>query len=407
MLGCDLQGSAADASADVAALGPALAALTGLQHLELRVDGRSQYLDPLPQLESTVLQQLTNLTHLRLGSGAFTSAAALQHISCLQQLQELTIEAPDCNLSTTATPGFSLLTALTSLRMGPSSGALEPDLLGRCTQLCHLSIHGCAVEPAFGDLQALLAAIGALQQLETLHFNHLRQYWWPAVDVDRWTPEVDVDPADEEGPAAAAAAEAALALARAAYGALTASSKLRSLQLDMCALPDGAWHYIFPAGRSCAALRKLHAHYVAPSGNGPDAYAEFPVADAAACSLWDVHTIVGCCPGLQDVSLCLKYPNYREHDYEDVDYNDDYYNDWVPPLRQLKQLTSLRLIHLPGKQIAELAVLTGLQDLHCNVAEPWPCVTTLLQLKELKRLKVLSVSAGALFWEHVIANVDC
>jgi hypothetical protein len=44
----------------------------------------------------------------------------------------------------------------------------------------------------------------------------------------------------------------------AAYSALTASSKLRHLDIGSCTLPAGVWQYVFPAGRQLPHLRELY-----------------------------------------------------------------------------------------------------------------------------------------------------
>jgi hypothetical protein len=77
-----------------------------------------------------------------------------------------------------------------------------------------------------------------------------------------------------------------------AYSALTASSKLRYLDLSGFGLPAGAWQHVFPAGRQLPHLWSLNMWVVhsAPVGRRPVQALE------GSC-------LVRCCPGLKSLRM--------------------------------------------------------------------------------------------------------
>ena len=73
----------------------------------------------------------------------------------------------------------------------------------------------------------------------------------------------------------------------AAYSALTASSKLRHLDVSEGSFPAGVWQHVFPAGRQLPHLRELDLSEVTGC----------PVTAA------DGSSLVSCCPGLQSLNM--------------------------------------------------------------------------------------------------------
>jgi hypothetical protein len=128
----------------------------------------------------------------------------------------------------------------------------------------------------------LLLNMGPLKQLAHLSFvNSLRVHYGDAsVDSGDESDELrDTD--DEIYPPARA------------YADLTASSKLKYLDISNCLLPEGAWQHIFHADKHLPDLHTLNiASVEQPSANGS---ARAPAPD---CS----H-LVRCCPGLKDLDL--------------------------------------------------------------------------------------------------------
>lgn len=136
----------------------------------------------------------------------------------------------------------------------------EPALLLSATQLSRLSLDSVGVD---GDGYDLLSAVLKLKQLVVLRLDIVTVEW-------------------PQHPAAL-------------YEALTASSMLRELFVS-ADLPSCAWSRAFPPSRLMHQLRSFtYHHYVVSTDNasGPPMSAE------------DVCSVVRCCPGLTQLSLCI------------------------------------------------------------------------------------------------------
>jgi hypothetical protein len=271
------------------------------------------------QLSSTVLQQLTTLTHLQLSLQAHTQSSEMlaaaadppwQHLSCLQQLVHLALF---CRVTCrSAFPGFNRLTALTALEL--VGGSLAPVALRSCTQLRSLSMAFCNIVSGVAGGAAggsvLLSELGHLQQLQQLSLHVLACAWPPL---------------------------------GAAYSTITASSKLERLQLKGCADLYIALRYMCPEGRSLPVLRNFalspfrFSRFVAPA---------VPLLVEPALSAADVSRLVRCCPGIVNASLIVS------HGLQ---------------LGQLGQLSSLTRLHIFRAgvldHLSSLSAVTGLRDL--------------------------------------------
>jgi len=239
----------------------ALSALDGLQRLT--VSGSTDE----SVLPSTVLQHLTQLTHLRLQhAGRLLNADSLQHASCLANLQELHIHGSTVPLRPSTTPGFSRLTALRKVHLDRVN--LDPSILQDCTQLQDLELYYPAIISA-GGAAALHSLVGRLQQLHSLKLFEL-EYDWPAA-------------------------------AAAACSGLTASSHLTKLELNVDNLPPGVWPHVFPPDRQLPALQELtlDRHNLVAAQPPP-----------AALATYDISCLASCCTGsaLMCSQVCNCHP---------------------------------------------------------------------------------------------------
>jgi len=237
----------------------ALSALVQLQHLFLAaVSGSTD--DGMP---STVLEHLTQLTHLYLDSlGQLLNVDSLQHTSCLVNLQELYFHESTVPLSPSTTPGLSRLTALRQVNLQRVN--FDPSILQTCTQLQGLELQSVNIISA-GDAAALHSLLGRLQQLQSLKLYEL-EYEWP--------------------------------VAAAAYSSLTASSHLQRLELDIATLPAGIWPHVFPPDCQLPALRELTLSWF--DGDEEDELGPPPAAEPRTD---DLSCITRCCPGLHTISI--------------------------------------------------------------------------------------------------------
>jgi hypothetical protein len=155
----------------------------------------------------------------------------------------------------------------------------------------------------------------------------------------------------------------------AAYAALTASSKLRHLDISGCTLPAGAWQHVFPAGRQLPHLQYLGMSWIT-----------LPCGSWAAAP--DGSSLVRCCPSIQAIRM------------EGLEGS-------LELLGALKQLSGLHTLHLDYEEEEEedgfdaaecmqaVCQLTGLREL--SVVVPYGTGDgPLLQLTQLKRLTTLS-----------------
>jgi len=238
----------------------ALSALVELQHLALIMGAVVSGSTDGSFMPSTVLQHLTQLTHLSLlYVGQLLTTNSLQHASCLVNLQELHMYGSSAPLSPSNIPGLSSLTALRKFRL--QSVDCNLSILQDWTQLQDLELQCLAVISA-GGAAALHSLLGHLQQLQSLHLIGLK-YDWP--------------------------------VAAAAYSSLTASSHLQRLELTVDNLPPGIWPHVFPPDRQLPALQELYLDWfddVKPHPPPP-----------AVLYTDDINRLASCCPGLHRISI--------------------------------------------------------------------------------------------------------
>jgi hypothetical protein len=79
----------------------------------------------------------------------------------------------------------------------------------------------------------------------------------------------------------------------AAYSALTASSKLKHLNVNRCMLPTGVWQHVFPAGRQLPHLQELDVGYCTVHTS----------EDLAAAAAPEGSRLVSCCPALRSLQM--------------------------------------------------------------------------------------------------------
>ena len=240
----------------------ALSAVPALQHLELgRVYGTSTP-DQL-ELPGSVLQMLTQLTFLDLNYTVKVTAESLQHISALQRLQVLYLDEPSEPLSPSSTPGLAQLTGLQAFRL--ANATLDPAVLQHCKQLRQLKL--ATVEAASGE--ELLSLVGQQLQLQQLRLWDMRCKWPTAPS---------------------------------AYTALTASSRLQELAVQLDGLPAGIWQAVFKPQQQLPHLQKLVSASWDASGDNDGVQDPLAVAFNAA----DLSTLVSCCPRMSGLQIILQ-----------------------------------------------------------------------------------------------------
>lgn len=218
----------------------------------------------------------------------------------------------------------SMLSSATHLtRLDLSSCICEAGILAGKTNLQHLDLSHC---------QVLRGAAGITELL--FHLQHMQLT----------TLELECTMQDKRGSAAA-------------YSALSASTKLQSLNICWCELPAGLWQHVFPADRQLPRLRHLDIAYVSWAGSAAHLASVAP----------ESSRLVGCCPRLQSLNMLGLQCDTQ--------------------LADLQALTGLSILHIQAAvadNIDALCRLTQLRVLEVearNLAEG-----LLLQLTQLKQL---------------------
>lgn len=202
----------------------ALAAVSKLRHLKL------DSLDAWRADTAELLMHVPKLTCLYFGhvtSGGFQNSVL--QISRLTDLQSLTLTAfscsDTCSVSPSTAPGFSCLTALTSIhlercRLDPA--ILQHSTLPHCQSLIVKRVRLISDPEGPSAASAmLLSCIARMASLERVSL-------W--LKDTQWTDDMP------------------------AYKGLTASSKLQTLSLHNSGLPGDVWQAMLAADRSCPHL---------------------------------------------------------------------------------------------------------------------------------------------------------
>jgi hypothetical protein len=290
----------------------------GLEHLSIdsikdinSIDSYNSE-DRLVQFPTCTLQRLQCLTHLQLAGirvkGPADASPALQPLKALTRLQELQIKLVGDVYRVISPSMLAGAHHLTRLQLNDCE--IQTGVLEGHTQLQHLDLHRCKSPDGAAGVAQLLAHLEPLQQLTNLGLVGTLS------DSGNSTP-----------PAAAAA-----------YAALTASSKLRELDLRSCRLPLGAWQHVFKAGRQLQHLHSLNLANVQQTGGY---YSPAP----------DGSLLVSCCPRLRSLDM-----QYLELSSAEV----------LGPLQGLSGLHTLRLALVGGtyaQGLPSVGQLTALKEL--------------------------------------------
>jgi hypothetical protein len=276
--------------------GAAFSLLPDLQHLGLC----NLYAQEGSSFGTNMLQHLQQLTYIEVVECEPVQArTVLQSLQPLTRLARLQLFVPNWHHSLEPGSPGSLIGAITlpsaqlTYLVLPHFFVCQPDVLAGKTMLQHLDLHHCYLRH---DVERLLSE---LQQL-----THLDLALGILIYGNDWY-------ADNEGNQPTAA-----------FSALTASSHLRHLQVDIsrCRLPAGVWQHMFPAGRQLPFLQSLDIFNVQSA---------HPIESGGTPEL---SRLVRCCPGLR----------------------------------------SLRMLHLKCgvEQLAALSELTGLSHTPCDCGFP-------------------------------------
>jgi hypothetical protein len=326
----------------------ALSVLTDLQHLVL-----SELQEPSLQYAAVpehLLSQLQRLTHLQIVSGL--SDAALQHLSCLTNLQQLQLERLGADTTPAAVEHVARLQQLTCLLLEGAHftlGDVSTPSVAALTGLSVLQLHACN-----GMQAGMLSTLTSLQvlQLQLTPVESAGQFLTLLPKLRRLT-ALELDAALVQG-----------APSTSAYVALTANSNLQALQLSSAWLPAGAWDAMFPAHglQAPAQLTSLRL-----------AYCEEQIGGKA------LEGLVRCCPRLERFHLSGRAQ----------------LGSSLRQLRQLSVLTELGLSHVTGDVAEVVAQLPGLSSL-VFMQPSYVSDHGVMQLTQLTRLTYLWVSSECL-----------
>jgi hypothetical protein len=205
-----------DGSKGLAAALPQLPQLPQLEHLSLE-DLQTRGCDWQVHFPTEALEQLQQLTFWELQGGClleprFGGSNSLQPLRALTWLADLRLCSRDAdNITAEMLSGLCCLT-----RLGLPCDTLPAMLVGKTRRQ-----HVCIRHSEEGSAAGAAELLSQMQQLQQL--THLDLYGRLAGFEDGNPPA-------------------------AAFAAITASSKLRHLDISGCTLPAGVWQHIFPAG---------------------------------------------------------------------------------------------------------------------------------------------------------------
>jgi hypothetical protein len=276
----------------------AAARLPSLQHLHMDVQVEGKLLQPVLTLDVLQLLQLLPLTYLHLqldtfgsvpaqyffrgclpeGASRVLSTDAAQHIGRLTRLQHLALFSRDSSTEQVPLLGHATkllqLTQLTYLGLGAVLNCQLPALSG-LGALQRLELQGCRRLD-----WTVLEGLPKLQRLQLVK-DHTIDDANTAQLLSLLQQQTELTRLQVQLPYRAAAAD----IPAAAYAALTASPKLRHLDLCHGILPEEAWQHILPGPGQRPHLTALTGCKVA---------AETPAARAS---------LLQACPGLQRLEL--------------------------------------------------------------------------------------------------------
>lgn len=260
---------------------------------------------PVQQLSAAVSELLQNMTQLEElhCSSLLLDDTALQHVSALQCLQTCSVHTmgygilsktedflaalPRSLQELELSEGYTIpydeedqarpaglprqLHQLTELqRLFLSNTEVYPSAVASMTRLHALQVDQCQLLPNNQDsVTAFLAAVGRMQQLETLVVR----------DCNICLADVEAE----------------------AFSAVTASSALQALELvveDRAVLPAGAAHYMFQPKKPL-----LHLSHLTLYTSSAD---DYTMDEAASCGMTgaEVQMLIKGCPALEVLSLC-------------------------------------------------------------------------------------------------------
>jgi hypothetical protein len=243
-------------------LAAALSLLPVLESLEISTHSMQ---DPCLRFPTDVLtanlHQLTSLT-LHGVTLQGPSQQVLEQWQGLSRLESLDLKQHIYAPVRYTIPAALLQNAHHLTRMVLENFTYEPAVLDSKAKLQHLKIHNSWGRVVWGTWATHV--LSHLQHLK--HLTHL---------------DLGVSLKDVEGSDPPAVA----------YSALTASSKLRFINISMWVLPAGAWQHMFPAGRQLPHLTSLDISGVKEPGGG------------SAAAAPEGSRLVSCCPGLQSLNI--------------------------------------------------------------------------------------------------------
>jgi len=341
-----------------------ISALIALPDLQQLTWGSVKFGDMWGLSDSRLLQQLTKLTGLELGSVA---AEVLPHVSSLTKLQRLSMQPPD-EWAAADYPGLQELQGLTSLELKSSSRYSAhqrfPACVSHLTALQQLKV----LWATFPDLD-VLTVLTALTKL-----NIARVMYNPSLlrlpDLQHLLLEGKVEDLTKARPLLSTSSLEGCTQLRclslscfrlAGPGSLVASSLLQELDVQYCILSSGdngpaamsPWEVFFPLGpERLPHLTSLVLHGVSP---------ELQQAD--------VERLVACCSGLRELQLasvtdeqCSSLAQLTGLQALQVSYPWDLSTAGLRHLARLEQLTSLEFRHKLDSRKVSSVLLEQMSD---------------------------------------------
>lgn len=321
------------------------------------------------ELPGSVLQQTSQLTHLTLsGSSMVINSASLQHVSTLQNLQELRITHSKVTLSRSFSPGLLRLRNLTDLFL--HSVELNPVVLDNCTQLRKLQLHDVKLmqimggeQPAIVGGTLLLWLLARLHHLEHLQLCDITE-GWPAAPA--WAPARRYNRQQSD------------------YSLLTWSPKLQTLEVLRCGLPAGVWPYVFSGIKP--SLQRCILHWRDGDWCASDGESGPLPTPAARMDSHGLFQLEYCCTNLRTLHMYVA-PNQSLH--------------YLSSLKHLEELTVDGVGATSCSSLSRLSCLSALKHIEMVITSPM-AYSNLLELAALTQLTCLrpDVNPGLQFKDY-------